>query len=366
MLSKLYKQKGDINFNGVEFHLCILKTIPYFEKALEYSGTIVLKTSFICAFLFKKFLYEQEIRSEELTIENVREIKEFSMFLDIPFYTNIKNKLHVKMLKSSSDLQFEYFKEFSISDYRFKFTPAQVETLDKESFHYAICLQDGNGCIKDESKAFSIFDTYKDMNYDFLVEYAFCLNNGTGCEKDEKKAFSIYEKNKDRNELFMYRYAVCLLYGTGCPINVKKARFYLKKNWLENKNAFSLGHYADCLNGEEAYLLYKQNWKENKDPDSLHSLAKALEYGNGCERDIRKAIKLYKKNCYANNYPESLFKYAELLYRHNNEKSFFIHEKNWIVNKHIKSLIKYIHYLEYGIGCEQDLNKARELKVHLK
>ncbi len=328
----LYAQEHipDVNkivVNGVKFHRQILLKIAFFEELLKFhENDIVLDMSNQCLTLFKKWLYNQPIHFKEvdtayepegvssyqpnisvLNLSIIREIKNISMKLNVWFYNNLSKEIIAYINSSDIETKMEFCKEFGC-DKNLIITADEFKQLDSRSVLYACCLFDGNGCDRDQKKAFELFKRGWEENKHIgsLSYYAACLRNGYGCMVDQKKAFELlklnWEDNKDSGSL--NNYAVYLLDGIGCEKDEKKA-----------------------------LQLFKLGWEGNKDSSCLYSYAMCLKNGYGCNKDQKKAFELFKYN--------------------------------WNVNKHVKSLETYIYCLRNEIGCMQDKARANELQIIL-
>lgn len=322
-LSQLYHDDAtcDIVISSVSFHAHVLYKIEQLQN-----GAAEFKISEPCAKIFKKWVYERDILPSDLTLEIGIEARDISVILDIPkFYRNIKNQLFVYVLETKdSNIQFEYFKHFSIIDSRFNITQEQVASLDYDSYQRAICMQTGFLCEKDEAKAFKIYETQwlQHNNHDALNRYAYCLKYGIGCDSNVIQALKLFKLNwtKNKHDMSLHNYAYSFETGEGCKMNKTMA-----------------------------YELYRFNWTENKNTSSYYALALCLYIGVGCKSDRKQALKIYKACWTQHRIADALLLYAVYLFTViDKAKAMRLLRMNAIINNHDESAVRYVEFVRQG------------------
>jgi TPR repeat protein len=79
-------------------------------------------------------------------------------------------------------------------------------------FNYVLCLEDGQGVVKDKAKAVQYHKLGADQNNaNAQYGYALCVAKGRGVPKDEAEATQYYKLAADQNHAWaQFHYAVCV------------------------------------------------------------------------------------------------------------------------------------------------------------
>jgi hypothetical protein len=96
-------------------------------------------------------------------------------------------------------------------------------------FNYALCIEDGQGVVKDKAAAARYHKLATDQNdADAQYGYPLCVVKGRGVPKDEAEAAQYYKLAADQNHArAQFHYAVCVRKGRGVVKDeVEAARYY--------------------------------------------------------------------------------------------------------------------------------------------
>src|SRR3989344_581173 len=93
--SKLFRSSmTDCSIQNVQFHMCVLETIPYFESLFKYEKEkteieLPISVSENTVHLFKQWLYEQPINTVLFSVDTLVDVFKLSDSLVIDFYKKI-------------------------------------------------------------------------------------------------------------------------------------------------------------------------------------------------------------------------------------------------------------------------------------
>jgi hypothetical protein len=84
-------------------------------------------------------------------------------------------------------------------------------------FNYALCLEDGQGIVKDKAAAASYYKLTASQNdADSQYGYAVCVTKGRGVPKDEAEIIQYYKLDANQNHAWaQFHYIVCFENGRG-------------------------------------------------------------------------------------------------------------------------------------------------------
>lgn len=163
------------------------------------------------------------------------------------------------------------------------------------------CYQFGNGCEKNLTKAFDYYERAAEKgNHKALNNLGQCYENGLGVKQDNKQAYMFYKKAAlAGHEIAMTNLAQCYMRGIGTPVDYYKARAWFEKTANSRGDRVAIVNtgflYYQIGDDYEKAFKYLSKGAEMGSPGATKWLAACYAYGQGCKKDIPKAISLFEK-----------------------------------------------------------------------
>lgn len=137
-----------------------------------------------------------------------------------------------------------------------------------------MCLRFGDGCNKDEQKAFEYFAMSKEKNYYSATMYGVMCMDGIGCNQNLEEGLEYVRRGAviENIPYAQYRYGAALFYGNGCAQNTNEGMKYIRMAVDANES---------CAKYELGTILYEgKNGIPQDKQNGLFYLRKASEEGD--------------------------------------------------------------------------------------
>ena len=175
------------------------------------------------------------------------------------------------------------------------------------------CFLYGDGVKANPEKAREYFDKSAKLGLvDAILNLGRCWYNGRGGEKDRSKGVELYKIASDKgNDAATTRLGRCYYYGEGVPEDKEEAARCFEKAADQGNSlaAYLLGNYLfETGDKENAIKRYEASSAKGR-VDATMKLAFCYRYGEGVERDEKKAREMYAEAAKA-NHAVGMFMYA--------------------------------------------------------
>ena len=170
-------------------------------------------------------------------------------------------------------------------------------------YDLAVCYSHGVGCLKNEVKAFSLYNLSA-IQGDNKAQYelGLCYEYGIGIPSDIQKSTNAYLRSANqKNTNAQFKLACCYRYGISVRRNFKQsACFYsLAADKGHAQAQYNLGICYEYGEGVRKNIkkaaYYYQRAAEQGYAKARFKLAICYEYGKGIRKNINKAIEWYRK-----------------------------------------------------------------------